>query len=75
MPQIISDDLGWSIKKTAEKTSESEWKVKQKLRAGVYRAKKSGRRTIILPESVEANFRNLPDAQFAPPRQKKTTTA
>jgi hypothetical protein len=71
MPMTDDDELGWSIQTTATKTSESVWIVKQKLRAGTYRAVKSGRRTIVLPASVRAAFEKLPAAQFAPPRRRK----
>jgi hypothetical protein len=67
------DDLGWSIKKTAEKTSESVWKVKDRLRRGEYEAVKAGRRTIIKPESVRKVFATFPPAIFQPVRQKTTT--
>jgi len=56
-----------SIGETAKMTSLSEWSVKQKLRAGIYRAKKDGRRTLIFVASVLDDARNLPDAVFAPP--------
>jgi hypothetical protein len=64
------EPLGLSIKKTAEVTGESEWQVKAKLRAGRYRAKKSGRRTIIIFSSIKADVEALPDAKFAPPRRR-----
>lgn len=69
---IIINELGWSIKTTAEKTAQSEWSVKRGLRRGDYRAKKRGRRTIIEPQSVVEHHNSLPDAKFAPPRQKQT---
>jgi hypothetical protein len=53
--------LGISIKKTAEITSESEWQVKERLRRGEYKAKKSGRRTIVIYQSVEDRWNSLPD--------------
>jgi hypothetical protein len=62
--------LGLSIKKTAEITSESEWQVKERLRRGEYRAKKSGRRTIIVYESVEDYWDSLPDATFKRSKRK-----
>jgi hypothetical protein len=66
------DDLGWSIRKTSEKTSESPWKVKERLRAGQYRARKAGRRTIIEPASVREVWAKLPIATFAPPRVRRS---
>jgi hypothetical protein len=65
------DDLGWSIRKTSEKTSESPWKVKERLRAGQYRAWKAGRRTIVDPASVREVWETLPVATFAPPRVRR----
>jgi hypothetical protein len=53
--------LGVSIKQAAEITSESEWQVKERLRRGEYRAKKSGRRTIIDYQSIEDHWHSLPD--------------
>jgi hypothetical protein len=73
MEVMMSDDeLGWSIRQTAEKTSESTWKVKDRLRRGEYTARKAGRRTIIEPASVRAIWAALPRAQFAPPRRRNT---
>ena len=50
------ESLGLSIKKTAEITAESPWQVKEKLRNGSYKAKKSGRRTIVIYQTVKAAF-------------------
>jgi hypothetical protein len=62
--------LGLSIKETAAITSESKWQVKERLRRGEYRAKKSGRRTIIIYQSVEDHWNSLPDAVFKPSKRK-----
>lgn len=59
--------IAWSIKQAAEATGESQWTVKQRLRAGVYKAKKSGRRTLVMPDSVRAYVASLPDAIFKAP--------
>ena len=59
--------LGLSIKETASITGESQWQVKQKLRSGIYRAKKSGRRTIVIYATVEAAWDKLPQATFKKP--------
>jgi hypothetical protein len=56
-----------SIKEIAARTGESEWTVKDKLRRGVYRAKKSGRRTLVLWDSVKEHLAALPDAKFMQP--------
>jgi hypothetical protein len=67
------EKLGSSIKEVASSTGQSEWLVKHKLRKGRYRAKKEGRRTIIINESVREDFENLPDATFAPPRRRRSS--
>jgi hypothetical protein len=59
-----------SISDVAAYSGESEWTVKFKLRDGTYRAKKSGRRTLVSWASVKADLNNLPDAKFAPPRAR-----
>jgi hypothetical protein len=64
------EPLGVSIADVAAMTGESQWTVKQKLRSGIYRAKKSGRRTIIVFESVKQAWANLPEAKFLAPRQR-----
>jgi hypothetical protein len=65
------DDLGWSIKATSAKTSESVWKVKERLRLGQYEAKKADRRTIVIPASVRKFWATLPAAKYTPPRPRK----
>jgi hypothetical protein len=62
--------LGLSIKKVAEITGESTWQVKEKLRNGIYKAKKSGRRTIVIYATVKAAWDRLPDAKFQPLKRK-----
>jgi hypothetical protein len=62
--------FGLSIAKVAEITGESTWQVKQKLRDGTYKAKKSGRRTIVIYETVEAAWNSLPAAAFKPSKRK-----
>jgi hypothetical protein len=49
-----------SIKDAAALTAESEWTVKQNLAAGIYEACKSGRRTLIVYESVKRHVASLP---------------
>jgi hypothetical protein len=63
--------LGLSVKETAKITSESEWQVKERLRRREYKAKKSGRRTIIIYQSVEDYWNSLPDATFKPSKRKR----
>jgi hypothetical protein len=56
-----------SVTTTSAYTGESEWKVRDKLRRGIYRAKKSGRRTLIELASVDEDLDRLPDAKFGTP--------
>ena len=65
------EPFGLSIAKVAEITGESPWQVKQKLRNGTYKAKKSGRRTIVIYQTVKAAWENLPDATFKAPTPRK----
>jgi hypothetical protein len=67
--------LGVSIKQAAEITGQSEWTIKQKLRAKVYKAKKAGRRTLVDYESIEAAWKALPDATFKAPTPRKRRRA
>lgn len=64
------EPLTISIKTTSDATGESPWSVKNHLRNGVYRAVKSGRRTLVVYASVKERMANLPAAKFAPPRQR-----
>jgi hypothetical protein len=69
-PNQTVEPLGISIADVSAMTGESVWTVKMKLRSGVYRAKKSGRRTIIIYQSVKEAWASLPEATFlAPPRR------
>jgi hypothetical protein len=61
-----------NIKDTAEYSSESQWVVKDKLRRGIYKARKSGRRTLIEFASVKSHLADLPAAKFAPPPRKSS---
>jgi hypothetical protein len=58
------------IAEAARLTGESAWQVKDKLRQGRYKAKKSGRRTLIWFWSIKDDVQDLPDAKFAPPRAR-----
>jgi hypothetical protein len=60
----LSQKLFWSIKETAEISGESTWKVKNLLRLGTYRARKSGRRTLVEVASVMERAESLPIATF-----------
>jgi hypothetical protein len=59
-----------SIADVARFTSESPWTVKSKLRHGIYRALKSGRRTLVEFETVKRHLATLPPAKFAQPVPK-----
>jgi len=63
-----------SIAAVADYMAESQWTVKNKLRLGIYVAKKSGRRTLVVFESVKQHAASLPDASFAAPRRKRATS-
>lgn len=72
LDRLTDDDLGWSIKGTSERTSESVWKVKERLRLGQYEAKKADRRTIVIPGSVRKFWATLPAAKYTPPRRRNS---
>ena len=64
-----------SISDAARVTGESQWSVKMKLRSGAYKARKSGRRTLIIFETIKTHTAGLPDAKFAPPRERRQRVA
>jgi len=68
------EKLAASIAEVASSTGESDWTVKDKLRRGIYQAKKSGRRTLVDWASVTAHWQDLPAAKFAPPRSRPATS-
>jgi hypothetical protein len=59
-----------SIGETAEFLSISPWSVKDLLKRGVLKAKKSGRRTLVETESANAHADSLPAAKYLPPRRR-----
>jgi hypothetical protein len=61
-----------SIASAAKLSDESPWAVKARLRTGVYRARKSGRRTLVELASVKAYLASLPVAKFRPLKQRKS---
>jgi hypothetical protein len=65
------EPISVSIAETARLTGESEWQVKDKLRKRIYAGKKSGRRTLIIYESVKQHIATLSDATYAAPRARK----
>jgi hypothetical protein len=64
-----------SIEDAARYTSESPWLIKDLLRKGVLKARKAGRRTLVDFASVKARAASLPDAKFAPPRDRRRQIA
>jgi hypothetical protein len=62
-----TDPIFVSIKEAARLTAESEWKVKQCLREGIYEGVKSGRRTLVKYATVKRRAECLPAAKFLPP--------
>jgi hypothetical protein len=60
-----------SIAAAAKLSDESVWSVKVRLREGVYRARKSGRRTLVEVASVKDYLANLPVAKFRPMKRRK----
>jgi hypothetical protein len=59
-----------SIRDAAKFSAVSEWTIKNLLRQGVLEARKSGRRTLVVFESVKRHAAALPDAKFAAPRPR-----
>ena len=57
------DPLSVSVAQAALLTGESQWTVRDKIWRGVYQAKKSGRRTLVVFASVKAANEALPDVQ------------
>jgi len=51
---------------TARFLGVSEWTVKQMLRRGFIKAKKAGRRTVVIHATTKAYAESLPNAKFAP---------
>lgn len=58
------------IAECARQLAISAWSVKDLLRQGKLRAKKHGRRTIVEVASRLEYAESLPDAEFAPPRDR-----
>jgi hypothetical protein len=67
---MYPEQLGASVKEVASLTGESEWTVKNKLRRGIYRGRKSGRRTIVEFKSVREAWDKLPEAKYSPVKKK-----
>ncbi len=55
-----------SIADAAIYTGESEWRFKERLRSGIYNAKKSGRRTLVIFETIKNYVDSLHDATLGP---------
>ena len=59
-----------SIAEAARFVGQSEWTIKQRLRTGIYRARKSGRRTLVEFESIK----NFTRRRCRPPNSKSPAT-
>lgn len=64
-----------SIIEAARFTSKSPWVVKNRLRKGIYAARKAGRRTPVEFASVKAFAESLPVAKFSAPRRRRQNHA
>lgn len=64
----ITESLGYSVKSAAAAVPCSRAEIYRLLQAGKLEARKSGRRTIIMAESLKQFIANLPVATFRPPR-------
>jgi hypothetical protein len=58
-----------TIANAAAATGESEWQVRQLVSAGIYEAKKAGRRTLIVYAGIKKRVAGLPTAELCPPRR------
>lgn len=67
--RAVPEPLALSIDDTAATTGESSWTVKQRLRRGDYKAKKAGRRTLVVYQSIKDFWERLPEATFMPPKR------
>lgn len=61
----LGDKLGFSIKEATARAPVSRSEIYEALKRGDLRAKKQGRRTIILRDDFAAFLANLPDYQAA----------
>jgi transposase len=73
-PVPFRDRLGASIREAAIHFGYSEWVVKDDLRAGRYKARKRGRKTIVDVPSALEYYEGLPAATFAPPVERRAAT-
>lgn len=60
-----------SIDESAKILAVSAWTVKDLLRKGILRARKSGRRTLVECESISTYAASLPIATFTPPVKRR----
>jgi hypothetical protein len=60
-----------TIKTAAHYTGESEWTVRQRIRKDIYRARKSGKRTLVEFPSVKEYVYGLPAAKLALLKREK----
>jgi hypothetical protein len=66
-PKTFLEPVYVSIDDAAKFTGESPWTVKMELRAGILRARKAGRRTLVEVASLKERAAKMPPAAFAPP--------
>jgi hypothetical protein len=56
------EPISASVKNTAALTGESPWSVRNHVRLGHYKAKRDGKKLLIIVASVREYVKNLPDA-------------
>jgi excisionase family DNA binding protein len=67
MDQLL-EPLACTINEASRISGEPRTKIYSWLKTGKLKSKKSGRRTLILYESLKQAIADLPDAKFTPPR-------
>jgi hypothetical protein len=70
MSDTVVNSAYRGVDDVAAYSGESPWTVRDHIRQGHYRAKKSGRRVIVEMASVDEYIANLPDATYAPLRRR-----
>ena len=64
------EPLALTIEQTQQATGESRTQVYARIGTGEYQAVKSGRRTLIIFESIKRRIAALPPAKIKPPRPR-----
>jgi len=75
MPETSITPAYRGVIDAAKYTGESPWTVRDHIRQGHYRAKKSGRRVLIEVASIDEYMAGLPDATYAPLRRRSLAQA